>query len=64
MPTFAFGSAPVTVAAALAGLSPMMGLTHVVVGAGDTLSISVPAAESAMATSTPTSNGSKVRSRS
>jgi hypothetical protein len=48
MPTFAFGSAPVTVAAALAGLSPMMGLTHVVVGAGDTLSISVHAAESAI----------------
>ncbi len=45
---FAFGGAPVTVAAAFAGLSPMMGLTHVVVGVGDTLSISVHAAESAV----------------
>ncbi|WP_029114200.1 hypothetical protein [Mycobacterium sp. URHB0044] len=45
---FGFGGAPVTVAAAFAGLSPMMGLTHVVVGVGDTLSISVHAAESAV----------------
>jgi len=45
---FAFGGAPVTLAAAFAGLSPMMGLTHVVVGVGDTLAISVHAAESAV----------------
>lgn len=45
---FAFGGAPVVLAAAFAGLSPMMGLTHVVVGVGDTLSISVHAAESAV----------------
>jgi hypothetical protein len=45
---FAFGGAPVVLAAAFAGLSPMMGLTHVVVGVGGTLSISVHAAESAV----------------
>lgn len=45
---FAFGGAPVTLAAAFAGLSPMMGLTHVVVGVGDTLTIGVHAAESAV----------------
>lgn len=45
---FAFGGAPVTVAAAFAGLSPMMGLTHVVVGVGDTITIGVHAAESAV----------------
>jgi hypothetical protein len=45
---FAFGGAPVSVAAAFAGLSPMMGLTHVVVGVGDTVTISVHAAESAL----------------
>jgi hypothetical protein len=45
---FAFGGAPVTVAAAFAGLSPMMGLTHVVVGVGDTVAIGVHAAESAL----------------
>jgi hypothetical protein len=45
---FAFGGSPVSVAAAFAGLSPMMGLTHVVVGVGDTVTISVHAAESAL----------------
>ncbi|WP_319450577.1 MULTISPECIES: WS/DGAT domain-containing protein [unclassified Mycobacterium] len=45
---FAFGGATVSVAAAFAGLSPMMGLTHVVVGVGDTVTISVHAAESAL----------------
>jgi hypothetical protein len=45
---FAFGGAPVTIAAAFAGLSPMMGLTHVVVGVGDTVTIGVHAAESAL----------------
>jgi hypothetical protein len=45
---FAFGGAPVSVAAAFAGLSPMMGLTHVVVGVGDTVTIGVHAAESAL----------------
>lgn len=45
---FAFGGAPVTLAAAFAGLSPMMGLTHVVVGVGDTLTIGVQAADSAL----------------
>ena len=45
---FAFGGAPVTLAAAFAGLSPMMGLTQVVVGVGDTLTIGVHAAESAV----------------
>ena len=45
---FAFGGAPVTMAAAFAGLSPMMGLTHAVCGVGDTISMSVHAAESAI----------------
>jgi hypothetical protein len=45
---FAFGGAPVTVATAVAGLSPMMGLTHVVGGIGDTIAIGVHAAESAI----------------
>jgi hypothetical protein len=45
---FAFGGAPVAVLAAFPGLSPMMGLTHCVCGVGDTISISVHAAESAV----------------
>jgi hypothetical protein len=45
---FAFGGAPVTLATAVAGLSPMMGLTHVVFGVGDTLAVGVHAAESAV----------------
>jgi hypothetical protein len=45
---FAFGGAPVVLASAFAGLSPMMGLTHVVVGVGDTVTIGVHAAESAV----------------
>jgi hypothetical protein len=45
---FAFGGAPVVLASAFAGLSPMMGLTHVVVGIGDTITIGVHAAESAV----------------
>jgi hypothetical protein len=45
---YGLGGAPVTVAAAFAGLSPMMGLTHVVVGVGDTVTIGVHAAESAV----------------
>jgi hypothetical protein len=45
---FSFGGARVSVAAAFAGLSPMMGLTHVVVGVGDTVTIGVHAAESAL----------------
>lgn len=45
---FTFGGAPVVLASAFAGLSPMMGLTHVVVGVGDTLVIGVHAAESAV----------------
>lgn len=45
---FHFGGAPVTVACAFPGLSPMMGLTHAVCGVGDTISISVHAAESAV----------------
>jgi hypothetical protein len=45
---FAFGGAPVTLAAAFAGVSPMMGLTHVVVGVGDAVTIGVHAAESAV----------------
>lgn len=45
---FSFGGAPVTMATAFAGLSPMMGLTHVVVGVGDTVTIGVHAAESAL----------------
>ncbi len=45
---FSFGGAPVTMVTAFAGLSPMMGLTHVVGGVGDTIAISVHAAESAV----------------
>jgi hypothetical protein len=45
---FTFGGAPVAMAAAFAGLSPMMGLTHVVVGVGDTVTIGVHAAASAL----------------
>jgi hypothetical protein len=45
---FSFGGAPVTVTAAFADLSPMMGLTHVVCGIGDTITVSVHAAESAI----------------
>ncbi|HEX7823861.1 MAG TPA: WS/DGAT domain-containing protein, partial [Mycobacterium sp.] len=45
---FTFGGAPVVLASAFAGLSPMMGLTHVVVGVGDTVTIGVHAAESAV----------------
>ena len=45
---FSFGGAPVRMATAFAGLSPMMGLTHVVAGVGDTVTIGVPAAESAL----------------
>jgi hypothetical protein len=45
---FAFGGAPVALAAAFPGLSPMMGLTHAVCGIGDTVVISVHAAESAV----------------
>lgn len=45
---FQFGGAPVTVACAFPGLSPMMGLTHAVCGVGETISLSVHAAESAV----------------
>jgi hypothetical protein len=45
---FTFGGAPVTVASAFAALSPMMGLTHVIGGVGDTITIGVHAAESAI----------------
>jgi len=45
---FGFGGAPVTLACAFPGLSPMMGLTHAVCGVGDTISTSVHAAESAI----------------
>ena len=45
---FSLGGAPVTMATAFAGLSPMMGLTHVVFGVGDTVTIGVHAAESAL----------------
>jgi hypothetical protein len=38
----------VTLACAFPGLSPMMGLTHAVCGVGDTISLSVHAAESAV----------------
>ncbi|GJF15988.1 hypothetical protein NGTWS0302_13010 [Mycolicibacterium cyprinidarum] len=43
-----FGEAPVVVAASFPALSPMMGLTHGVNGIGDTIAISVHAAESAI----------------
>ena len=45
---FAFGAGPVRMAAAFPGLSPMVGLTHCVTGVGDTIAISVFAAESAV----------------
>ena len=45
---FHLGGAPVTMACAFPGLSPMMGLTHAVCGVGDAISISVHAAESAI----------------
>ncbi|GAB7068803.1 DUF1298 domain-containing protein [Mycobacterium hodleri] len=45
---FSFGGAPVALMTAFAGLSPMMGLTHVVGGVGDTVTIGVHAAESAL----------------
>jgi hypothetical protein len=45
---YAFGGAPVALLAAFPGLSPMMGLTHCVCGVGDTISIGVHAAESAI----------------
>lgn len=43
-----FGAAPVVVTAGYPALSPMMGLTHGVHGIGDTIAISVHAAESAV----------------
>jgi hypothetical protein len=43
-----FGDAPVMLTAGYPGLSPMMGLTHGVHGIGDTIAISVHAAESAI----------------
>lgn len=45
---FGFGGAPVVMASAFAALSPMVGLTHVVVGVGDTVTIGVHAADSAL----------------
>ncbi|MBB2993162.1 hypothetical protein FHR72_004669 [Mycolicibacterium iranicum] len=44
-----FGAAPVLLTTALPTLSPMMGLTHGVHGIGDTVTVSVHAAESAVA---------------
>jgi hypothetical protein len=43
-----FGGAPVVLTTGLPGLSPMMGVTHGVHGIGDTVAVSVHAAESAM----------------
>lgn len=43
-----FGGAPVVLTTGLPGLSPMMGLTHGVHGIGDTVAVSVHAAESAI----------------
>jgi hypothetical protein len=43
-----FGAAPVLLTAGYPALSPMMGLTHGVHGIGDTVAISVHAAESAV----------------
>ena len=43
-----FGGAPVVLTAGYPALSPMMGLTHGVHGIGDTVAISVHAAESAI----------------
>jgi WS/DGAT C-terminal domain len=45
---FGFGGMPVRLAAAFPGLSTMVGITHCVTGVGDTISISVFAAESAI----------------
>ena len=45
---FAFGGRPVRMAAAFPGLSPMVGITHCVTGVGDTITLSVYAAESAI----------------
>jgi hypothetical protein len=44
-----FGGRPVVLTAGYPALSPMMGLTHGVHGIGDTIAISVHAAESAVA---------------
>jgi adenylosuccinate lyase len=44
-----FGGCPVAFTAGYPALSPMMGLTHGVHGIGDTVAISVHAAESALA---------------
>ncbi len=43
-----FGSAVVTFTAGFPALSPLMGLTHGVHGIGDTVAVSVHAAESAL----------------
>ncbi|MCV7073169.1 DUF1298 domain-containing protein, partial [Mycobacterium rufum] len=43
-----FGGAPVVLTAGFPALSPMMGLVHGVHGIGDTIAISVHAAESAV----------------
>ena len=43
-----FGDAPVVVTAGYPALSPMMGLAHGVHGIGDTIAVSVHAAESAI----------------
>jgi hypothetical protein len=43
-----FGDAPVVLTAGYPALSPLMGLTHGVHGIGDTIAISVHAAESAV----------------
>ena len=43
-----YGGTPVVLTAGYPGLSPMMGLTHGVHGIGDTVAISVHAAESAI----------------
>ena len=43
-----FGDAPVLLAASFPALSPMMGLTHGVNGIGDSITISVHAAESSI----------------
>jgi hypothetical protein len=45
---FGFGGCPVRVATVFPGLSPMMGLTHGVMGLGDTVAINVFATESAI----------------
>ena len=47
-PDLTFGDAPVVLTAGYPGLSPMMGLTHGVHGIGDTIAVSVHAAESAI----------------